>query len=589
MKGDERYEHHIYEQEENIPFMPEGAEPAIGRSSANVVVDKIKGRYGPYKDLPYVRKIIMLDEVDSNDLEAIKDEIEKEAKILQKAQHSHVIGLIMTYWYQKRFAIIMDRAEGNLGAHLKIQGHHKNISQWFGCLMGVTAHIHKINIQHRDIKPANILVKEEKIFLADFGISKVCLGKTLSTTYNGRPRSRTVNFCAPEVEEGGTRSRSADIFSLGAVFLEMLVAHYPEKDDELKNILKSNSDKTNSYAQKVDQVQEFMNTLEQDVQQVRWHSTILFLCQRMLQREQNQRPKADDLYSWWKLKSSATATQSVDCNCCPLSDYPQHHNSTKLSESLRKAYENGHSLMVKLLEEMGAQISDDNKLAAAFKGRLWETVKLLLQGKANAEATNKALVNLFSARAIVEAKDEYNQTPLLNAAMYGNEFIVGLLLDKSACTEAKDGYGQTALLRAAEGGHNGTVKLLLNKGADIEAKGNDGNTPLLRAAERGHDKTVKLLLGRHADIEAKGDDGNTPLLRVVKRGHKKTVTLLLDNGADIEAKDNDGKTPLSWAINEKYEEIESLLRTYPDVARRRKWIARLVKFLGFGLIIFFLL
>lgn len=57
-----------------------------------------------------------------------------------------------------------------------------DIPKWFGCLANAVAHIHETGIRHRDIKPENILMKGGAVLLADFGISKMGLGQTLSTT-----------------------------------------------------------------------------------------------------------------------------------------------------------------------------------------------------------------------------------------------------------------------------------------------------------------------------------------------------------------------------------------------------------------------
>ncbi|KAF2467810.1 ankyrin, partial [Lindgomyces ingoldianus] len=60
--------------------------------------------------------------------------------------------------------------------------------------------------------------------------------------------------------------------------------------------------------------------------------------------------------------------------------------------------------------------------------------------------------------------------------------------------DAKDIYEQTPLLRAAECGHEAIVKQLLKTGkANVDAKDIYEQTPLLQAAERGHEAIVKLL------------------------------------------------------------------------------------------------
>jgi serine/threonine protein kinase len=88
-----------------------------------------------------------------------------------------------------------------------------------------------------DIKPKNILVKDMgqrgirqagatksharyKVIIADFGISRSYSSTTESETES--PTSFTRAYAAPEVISQAPRGFSADIFSLGCVFLEVL-------------------------------------------------------------------------------------------------------------------------------------------------------------------------------------------------------------------------------------------------------------------------------------------------------------------------------------------------------------------------------
>jgi serine/threonine protein kinase len=101
--------------------------------------------------------------------------------------------------------------------------------------VSVVAHIHGLGIEHRDIKPTNILVKDEQILLSDFRISKAGVGKTMPTTIPALPYAGSECYWAPELEAGINQVRSADIFSLGAVYLEMLVVHsYPAECQQLE-------------------------------------------------------------------------------------------------------------------------------------------------------------------------------------------------------------------------------------------------------------------------------------------------------------------------------------------------------------------
>jgi serine/threonine protein kinase len=96
------------------------------------------------------------------------------------------------------------------------------IWKWFLCLSNALAFIHFKGVRHKDIKPRNILVKGEEIVFADFGSSYAFMDDGNSTT-EGPSFGHTKMYCAPEVIHQGKRNRSADVFSLGCVFTELLV------------------------------------------------------------------------------------------------------------------------------------------------------------------------------------------------------------------------------------------------------------------------------------------------------------------------------------------------------------------------------
>ncbi|KAH7403083.1 kinase-like domain-containing protein, partial [Cadophora sp. MPI-SDFR-AT-0126] len=80
-------------------------------------------------------------------------------------------------------------------------------------------YIHAQRIRHKDIKPTNILVKDDNILIADFGLSKRFSDETTET--RSTAGFKTPGYCAPEVAAHEPRSRASDIFSLGCVFAEM--------------------------------------------------------------------------------------------------------------------------------------------------------------------------------------------------------------------------------------------------------------------------------------------------------------------------------------------------------------------------------
>jgi serine/threonine protein kinase len=100
---------------------------------------------------------------------------------------------------------------------------------------------HESGILHRDIKPSNILVESSKrsaplhVFIADFGIGQIIanelllrgtrLGFTRTVTDLRSGLSGTMLYMAPEVLEGNPATVRSDIYSLGVLFWQLLIAN----------------------------------------------------------------------------------------------------------------------------------------------------------------------------------------------------------------------------------------------------------------------------------------------------------------------------------------------------------------------------
>ncbi|KAF2471545.1 kinase-like protein [Lindgomyces ingoldianus] len=158
----------------------------------------------------------------------------------------------------------------------------------FGCLTATMAYLHRNNIRHKDIKPSNILLSPDGLWLTDFGAAKN-FTSDLTSTSESRERG-TLRYCAPEVSNYKESGRSADIFSLGCVFLETVVVL--TQNHTLAELAELRPSKNKSYEANLDRIDQWLALAESSEAKTQH---LLYEIKQMLNPDRTRRPSAKSL------------------------------------------------------------------------------------------------------------------------------------------------------------------------------------------------------------------------------------------------------------------------------------------------------
>ena len=168
-------------------------------------------------------------------------------------------------------------------------------------------------------------------------------------------------------------------------------------------------------------------------------------------------------------------------------------------------------------------------------------------------------------------RDENNQTGLLIALREPSPKVIQALLDSPKTNvEARNSKDESPLMLAAIRGQQDVVVKLLARDADVNKT---GWAPLHYAASSGQLTIMKLLLDKYAFIDAESPNGTTPLMMAAMYGSVESVKLLLDEGADPMMKNEQGMTATDFARRVNRDDAAQLITAavVKKVPKDGKW------------------
>src|SRR5687768_6986961 len=169
--------------------------------------------------------------------ETLRKRFEREAQSAARLNHPNIITVYDFGEEHEKIYMAMELLEGYDLKHAIVHNTLPTLDQKLDVMAQICdglSFAHASEIVHRDLKPANIHVQPNgQVKIMDFGLAR--LG-TSEMTRTGMVMG-TPHYMSPEQVKGKRADARSDIFSLGAVFYELLTGRKPFDAESLHAVL----------------------------------------------------------------------------------------------------------------------------------------------------------------------------------------------------------------------------------------------------------------------------------------------------------------------------------------------------------------
>lgn len=176
--------------------------------------------------------------------------IKNEANILKYLQEQKCYYVPILYWYgiyQDCFTIIMPLYDCNLYEYtINNTVMSDDLCTIALKVLSIIEHIHSVFVLHRDIKPQHFMLRNNDIYLVDFGLSIFYVDENKRHIRN-EPNDSIIgsqNYASYFIHEGSRYSRRDDLISLSYVFIFLANKTLPWSDVVSENIIDDHKEPT---------------------------------------------------------------------------------------------------------------------------------------------------------------------------------------------------------------------------------------------------------------------------------------------------------------------------------------------------------
>ncbi|CAK8677291.1 unnamed protein product [Clavelina lepadiformis] len=147
-----------------------------------------------------------------------------EANLLHRLTHQNIVQFHDSFIDGQFFCLVLEYCEGG-DLECRIKDFKKKqemipedqVIKWLHQLLDAIMYMHGRRILHRDLKSRNVFLKDNRVKIGDFGISRILVGASdKASTFVGTPY-----YMSPEVLKHEQYDAKCDVWSLGCVLYEI--------------------------------------------------------------------------------------------------------------------------------------------------------------------------------------------------------------------------------------------------------------------------------------------------------------------------------------------------------------------------------